>query len=189
MVALPTPAMNKRLSFLPSSLEEMSWWTPLREGMTALLSSRKGNLPLLTHLSLCSSGKTETIRCIAAALSDKRIQVLTYNKQLMSDTAMRLKSYDNVSIHTYHGFVTQIYKIPCPDDSLLNAYVEGRSDFERREVIPATDILIIDEAQDLTPLLYKLVSTICHDLNSSPQLVILGDRDQVCILCLAKYLE
>jgi hypothetical protein len=157
----------------------------LQEGTMTLLQSTK--TAFLTNLF--SSGKTATIEFIAAALSHKTIRVLTYNRQLMNDTAVRLKSYDNVSVHTFHAFVTRIYNVLCPDDSLLNTYVERRNNFERREIIPATDILIIDEAQDLTPLLYNLLLTICHDLNSSPQLVILGDRDQVWILCLAKYLE
>jgi hypothetical protein len=47
------------------------------------------------------------------------------------------------------------------------------------ETIPLVDILIVDEAQDLTPLLYELVLRICKDSPSPPQLVILGDQYQV----------
>ena len=106
-----------------------------------------------------------------------------YNTQLKNDTATRLKPFNKVSVHTFHGFVSQIYRYPCPDNTSLKSYLVKRRNSVKRETVleerDRPDILIVDEVQDLSSLLYELVLWICYDADSFPQLIILGDRDQV----------
>lgn len=62
---------------------------------------------------------------------------------------------------------------------MLNSYLMERRKSTETETIPLVNILIVDEVQDLNPLLYELVLRICKDSCSPPQLVILGDQYQV----------
>jgi hypothetical protein len=120
-----------------------------------------------------------TIQLIADALASKKIQVLTYNRQLKEDTTKRLNPFPNASVNTFHGFVSQNYQHSAHNDTALQSFLFQRRSSNQSHFIPPMDILVIDEAQDLDPLLYELVLRICSDTGSSPQLVVLGDQRQV----------
>jgi len=128
---------------------------------------------------LSCSGKTSTIELIAKELASKRIQVLTYNRLLSHDTEKRLRPFgEMVSVNTFHSFVGRHYHYPTPTDIELEKFHKEPVSCDK-ESIPPVDILILDEAQDLDPLLYKTVLRICSDVGTHPLLVILGDEKQV----------
>ena len=110
-----------------------------------------------------------------------RILWLTYNRHLRLDTLARLRSLGldgPVDCHTYHSFCTAAFA-PAPTDEGIRAVVEGG--LPPREYCPLAfdwDLIGLDEAQDLSPLLIRFVR---HALGFAPprtRLLVLGDRHQ-----------
>ncbi|KAH6608360.1 hypothetical protein Trco_001706 [Trichoderma cornu-damae] len=130
------------------------------------------------------SGKTATAEAIAAAHPDKRIAVILYSKSLQLETQRRLLAYPNCESLTYHGMASRLFGgIVCHDAKLW----EHRRRVLHRKELPEWnfepyDIIILDEFQDCTELLFWL--TICFILankrksGQSARLVVLGDERQ-----------
>lgn len=126
--------------------------------------------------SVAGSGKTTTILHIAKMYNDK-ILVLTYNRRLKIETrdkihALKLK---HVEVHNYHGFCCKYYNGNCYTDKGINDII--KNDISKRFNFKF-DKIILDEAQDITPLYYKLIFKIIKDNKIRPKLCILGDRYQ-----------
>ena len=124
--------------------------------------------------AVAGSGKTTTILHIANTLMNMNILLLTYNKKLRLETnnKKKLLNVKNLEIHTYHSYCVRY----------LN--MKGYTDYELRESLENIitnsikyDIIIIDEAQDLTELYFNLVSKIINN-NLKSRLLIMGDRYQ-----------
>jgi len=129
--------------------------------------------------SVAGSGKTTTVLNIAKVLDPHPILLLTYNQRLKLETRERVKDMciENMHVHSFHSFAVKHYKRDC------------FTDFELAEVItsnpePFFDYkyshIIIDEAQDLTPLYYRFVIKVIQDNqhHKPPHMCILGDRNQ-----------
>lgn len=123
--------------------------------------------------SVAGSGKTTLIQFIATEMPEKEVQVFTYNRRLMDESNARFADLPNARVFTYHSFVSRYY-CPAKDDVGINRALS----MPPKKSIPAIDILILDEAQDITPVYYKLVCKILRDLPTIPQLCIVGDRYQ-----------
>lgn len=122
--------------------------------------------------AVAGSGKTTTIQRIVSLNNDKRIQVLSYNKNLCLDTKQRLINYPKIKINTIHSACGRLYGGKCNNDTLLS--LMRKKVLQRPETI---DLLIIDEAQDLYPILYEMIRKIMLDTDTK-QVVVLGDRNQ-----------
>lgn len=128
--------------------------------------------------SVAGSGKTTINLHIALQNKDKNILLLTYNSRLRLETKQRLLKNDikNLEVHTYHSFCVKYYKNKCYTDegiiSILNNNLINKYNFKY-------DIIILDEAQDITPIYYKLIHKILKDnLNENIKLCLLGDKHQ-----------
>ncbi len=66
----------------------------------------------------------------------------------------------NVETHSFHAAAAKYYAPECRNDETLRTVVDG--DWPPRLKI-TVDVLVIDEAQDLTPLLHKFVLKILRD--------------------------
>src|SRR3989304_31972 len=57
------------------------------------------------------SGKTTTVLQVASAFPSKRMFLVTYNRKLKDDTAMKISisRLSNISAYTYHGLATRSY--------------------------------------------------------------------------------
>src|SRR5437868_3152931 len=110
--------------------------------------------------AVAGSGKTTTNIMISQALQEKNILLLTYNKQLKFETREKIKKYDltNLVCHSYHSFCVNNYdKTAYTDDKILtiiNNNMVPNNNFDY-------DLIILDEAQDITPVYYKLINKIC----------------------------
>lgn len=141
--------------------------------------------------AVAGSGKTTTIVFIAERFPDKRILILTYNQKLKEETRHRLADHEHVDVHNYHSLVHNLFKSPCHDDKMMSDFLadqqKQRNDptlaattrapsFE----IPAYDLIVLDEVQDMTMLFYQLVYFLrsCIPSATNPQLCCLGDRMQ-----------
>ena len=129
--------------------------------------------------SVAGSGKTTTNLHIATKYKKDNILLLTYNAKLKLETRKKVNQLGltNLEVHSYHSFCVKYYKRDCFTDSgmikLLKEDASKLSDF-------SYDIIILDEAQDITPLYYKLICKLFFDNKSkkSCKICILGDRYQ-----------
>lgn len=129
--------------------------------------------------SVAGCGKTTSNLHIAKEFNDKNILLLTYNAKLKIETREKIKELNiyNLETHSYHSFCVKYYNYKCYTDStitnILNEKTPPLRDFHY-------DIIILDEAQDLTPLYFELVVKIYQDNLSSKEtkLCLLGDQYQ-----------
>lgn len=142
----------------------------------------------LTVCAVAGSGKTTTCKHIISLIPNKKILLLLYNKELAKETKKKLKTFDNVEVKTLHSFIQNKYSIDCSNDRGLYKLVNNNI---KKIVNLDYDLIIIDEAQDLTSLMYNSIKIIIRDFNIH-QIILLGDLKQ-CIYSFRganpKYLE
>lgn len=132
--------------------------------------------------SVAGSGKTTTVLGIAAANPHKNILLLTYNARLKTESRIRTQAagLHNLEVHSYHAMGVKYYSDACSTDIGSAVYC----DLPTRAPMPRYHFLIIDEAQDVTGLLYGFVAKVMRDHQSAhsgsliPTLVVLGDENQ-----------
>ncbi len=112
--------------------------------------------------AVAGSGKTTTILHIAHANPSKKVMLLTYNARLKDETRERvlLNNIENLEAHSYHAFCVKYYSRMAHTDIGIQ-YILDNNTKPIQDII--FDILIIDEAQDMTPLLYNIASKIIQD--------------------------
>lgn len=125
--------------------------------------------------AVAGSGKTTTSLHIISSLQKKRILLLTYNTILKEETRhkVKLRGFSNVTVDSYHSICIKHYMNNCCDDFAIQFIVDNN-------ITPYNtlyyDIIILDEAQDLSSLYFKLVQKIIYDNESRyVQLCIIGD--------------
>lgn len=144
--------------------------------------------------SVAGSGKTTTAISIAATFSTANILLLTYNTRLKNETQKRFQDYKNVTVNNYHSYIVKTYQYPCKDDREMKRFLDmslqrssaapQHANISTQQQSPLYDILIIDEIQDMTPLLFRLIRRIVEDMKkhsqfkSLPRFAILGDVRQ-----------
>lgn len=128
--------------------------------------------------AVAGAGKTTVSLLLASEYPDKNILLLTYNKKLKEETREKIIKYNikNMEIHSYHSFSVKYYFRESFTDKgikeFLKKHIEPKSKFNY-------DIIIIDEAQDISNLYYQLICKIYDDnVNKKARLCILGDKFQ-----------
>jgi hypothetical protein len=128
--------------------------------------------------AVAGSGKTTTSLFIANQNRDKNILLLTYNAKLKLETRDRVNKLglDNLEVHSYHAFcVKYLNKGACKDDGILR-FLNLK---DKTTIKPYNfDIIIVDEAQDMNPIYYRLLLTIIKLQATRPQLIVVGDKKQ-----------
>lgn len=122
--------------------------------------------------AVAGSGKTTTAMFIAKTYPDKKILMLTYNKQLQMDNTQRCKHLTNMEIYTMHAYCGQLYKGGCFTDRDMYRLIEKKPNKQLDY-----DIIIIDEAQDMIELYYKFVLVI-DSICKEHTLCLIGDKYQ-----------
>lgn len=120
------------------------------------------------------SGKSTTILSTALALPHKRFLLITYNKSLRKEIQEKVVELGikNVAVHTYHSLAVAIYDPEAFVDKAMRLLVQQGKPPLR--LIPA-DTIVLDEAQDMTFLYFRLIVKYIKDLNTPIQLMVLGD--------------
>jgi hypothetical protein len=131
------------------------------------------------------SGKSTTILSLAQSLPHLRILQFTYNKMLrleIKDKVTTLK-LSNLEVHTFHSFAVKHYTDEAAVDTGIRHLLT--SDMPVRHPIPAYDVVVLDECQDMTQLFFQLVHSkaLKNMMDTAPpdhkvQLVVLGDAMQ-----------
>jgi len=128
--------------------------------------------------SVAGSGKTTTNLHIAKHFSDHNILLLTYNARLKFETRDRImkENIENLEAHSYHSFCVNYYNPRAYTDAPIKTLVD--KDKKPIVEIEKYDIIVVDEAQDITPLFYKLVKKIYKDFAPGAKICIFGDKNQ-----------
>lgn len=124
------------------------------------------------------SGKSTTILSVTQQLPSKKFIQLTYNSMLCSEIKTKKENLklDNLNVFTYHSLIVKYYSSDAYTDTALRRILYNK--IPPRVPIPAFDILVIDEAQDMTFLYFKIIIKFCRDIGKPVQLFILGDYMQ-----------
>ena len=122
--------------------------------------------------AVAGTGKTTLILEIAKVLSSQKILQITYNKSLKFEVRGKTKSMgiDNLTIHTYHSLAVCYYSCTAHVDNEIKKIVTNNKESNRK--IPEFDMIVIDEAQDMTLLYYQLMVKFIKDIGSPIQLLI-----------------
>jgi len=143
---------------------------------------------ILTHVSnglnvvgdcVAGSGKTTSVLLLAQAFPDIKILQITYNSQLKFEVRKKAKMLNikNIEIHTYHSLCVRYYNRNGHTDDGIRSVLECNQ--PPITYIPYIDLLILDEAQDMSLLFYGLVKKFKKDNpRHIPQMVVLGDKYQ-----------
>jgi hypothetical protein len=127
--------------------------------------------------SVAGSGKTTCSLFIAKNFHNLKILQLTYNKRLKLETREKVIKNDikNLEVHSYHSFCVKNYDRTCFKDENINSILKLKKP-PLNEI--NFDLLIIDEAQDMTPLYYELFCKIFKDNKQNSKICIFGDIKQ-----------
>lgn len=122
--------------------------------------------------AVAGSGKTTTILFIAQKYPEN-ILLLTYNKRLKMETRNKknLLNINNLEVHSYHSYCNNYYS-RCWNDFDMLKIINTRVPSKNKKTYK---YLILDEAQDITPLYYELVLRI---RNPDLKICLLGDKKQ-----------
>lgn len=147
----------------PMSDEQRVIYEHIRDGKNVVVDACAG------------SGKSTTILSIATCMPNHHFIQLTYNSMLCAEIKTKAEQLglSNIQIYTYHSLAVRYYSNAGYTDTMIRRVLSHNS--EPRATIPRTNILVIDETQDMTMLYFKLVIKFCKDHGDPIQLLILGD--------------
>jgi len=130
--------------------------------------------------AVAGSGKSTTVLSIAKEMNDSQLLQLTYNSSLRTEIKekTRVLNLKNLKIHTYHSLAVRYYLPTSYTDTGIRYILYNK--LPSRIPIPIYNIVVIDEAQDMTLVYYQLVVKFIKDMcllheNHKVQLLILGD--------------
>ena len=128
--------------------------------------------------SVAGSGKTTCNLHIASYFKNLKILLMTYNSKLKIETREKIQKLklENIEVHSYHSFCVKYYNKDCFTDTTINKIIRDKN--ERIKVF-RYDLIVLDEAQDITSLYFELICKIYKDNNNCySKLCIFGDKNQ-----------
>lgn len=135
--------------------------------------------------SVAGSGKTTlSLMCIRALMHRQvRTLILTYNANLKTETRRKVELLglsEVVEVHSFHSFGTRYWNASCRTDEALDSMISHIRDGGNFSNDPIFDFVVIDEAQDITPLYWDIITIIATHCCSKrpPQFLIIGDPRQ-----------
>lgn len=158
--------------------------TPSTEQQEIILSCQTHNLIID---SVAGSGKTTTNMFIAHTYPEQKILLLTYNAKLKLETREKAKEWGltNIEVHSYHSFCVKYYSKTAFTDAGITNFLSDSTDkkkIKKNAVLQVPfkyDIIVIDEAQDMSNTYFSLVCRIWQDNNKKDcKLIICGDVNQ-----------
>lgn len=121
------------------------------------------------------SGKSTTILSCAQADPTKRFLQLTYNSALRADILAKIAEYKitNLEVHTYHSLAVKYFLRSAHTDTGIRTLLDTQ--LEPLIIIPSFNVVVLDEAQDMTKLYYRLIVYFTKKIKGLFQMLILGD--------------
>ena len=128
--------------------------------------------------SVAGSGKTTSNLHIAKYFNNHNILLLTYNSKLKLETRGKARKIgiSNLEVHSYHSFCVKYYDNQCFTDSVIAKIIKNKNKQLEKFTF---DLIVLDEAQDITSLYYELICKIYKDNeNINTKICIFGDKKQ-----------
>jgi hypothetical protein len=128
--------------------------------------------------AVAGSGKSTTVLSIATKLISKKFIQFTYNSMLRCEIKEKTEqlAISNLDIHTYHSLAVKYYNSSAYTDTGIRHILANN--IVPRIHIPKKDVIVIDEAQDMTFLYFQFIVKYTMDMNHPFQLIVLGDYMQ-----------
>jgi len=147
---------------------------PISEEQAVVLKHIKAGQNAVVN-AVAGSGKSTTVLSIAAAMKSSKIIQFTYNSMLRYEIKEKTEALGiaNLDVHTYHSMAVKYYNASAYTDTGIRHILANK--VVPRIRIPKKDVVVIDEAQDMTFLYFQLVVKFTVDMNHPFQLIILGD--------------
>lgn len=124
------------------------------------------------------SGKSTTILSMARCVPERTVLQITYNSELRKDVKHQITQLEitNVKVHTFHSLAVRYYLVSAHTDTGIRKILYDN--LPPREPIPHFQIIVLDEAQDITYLYFQLMVKFSRDMAQPFQLMVLGDYMQ-----------
>ena len=125
------------------------------------------------------SGKSTTILNLAKQCTHMHILDCTYNRNLRLDVEAKVEELNitNLVVHNYHSLAKAFYSKDGHTDTGIREVLSQQ--MKPIKEIPCFQLIVIDEAQDMTKLYFELVLKFTNDMpNDAFQVLILGDKMQ-----------
>lgn len=147
---------------------------PISKEQSIVLNNTKNGQNSVVD-AVAGSGKSTTVLSIAAALSTQKIIQFTYNSMLRCEIKEKTAQLQisNLDVHTYHSMAVKYYHSSAHTDTGLRNILATK--MKPRIRVPKKDVIVIDEAQDMTPLYFQMVVKFTMDMNHPFLLIVLGD--------------
>ena len=126
--------------------------------------------------AVAGAGKTTTSCHLSLTYPNKRVVIVTYNKHLEIEVKQKVRGLGcNADVYTYHGLAGAVFKRVCQtDQDILNCMNNGDA---RRHGIEC-DVLVVDEAQDMTLNYFAFIHMFLGTFDTPPCLLVMGDQLQ-----------
>jgi len=128
--------------------------------------------------AVAGTGKTTLILSTANDIPDKRFLQMTYNSMLRCEVKEKIQRLriPNIKVHTFHSLAVRHYMPNAHTDTGIRYILCNKT--PPIVPIPKVDVIVLDEAQDMSLLYFQLMSKVIYDMGSPVQLFILGDYMQ-----------
>jgi len=171
--------MTKQKGTKTSKASKTLSWTPSEEQQHICDCIKKGNNVVVD--ACAGSGKSTTILSVAHTIPTKKILQITYNASLRKEFKEKVTEYGikNIDVHTYHSLAVQYFSSDAYTDAGIRRVLYHK--LLRSTDAPTYDVIVLDEAQDMSLLYYHFVlyfMQFCCDKRRKFQLLILGDYMQ-----------
>ena len=116
---------------------------------------------------MAGSGKSSTIITVARDLPKKSLLHITFNSALRLEFKEKLKTLNitNIEVHTYHSLGVKTYSKDAHTDSgLRNILYNNLKPLLIKKELPKFDIIVLDEAQDMSILYYQFIRKFLQDI-------------------------
>lgn len=147
------------------------------------------------------SGKSTTILGIAKSLPKRRFLQITYNAMLRKEFKEKVIEHGlaNIEVHTYHSLAVKYFSDEANTDTGIRHILHptgGTPRTLRQDVtMPLFDVVVVDEAQDMTFLYYRFVQFVLDVIcavppdTKDPQHKKRGRHHKVQMLVLGDYMQ
>jgi hypothetical protein len=125
------------------------------------------------------SGKSTTVLSTCRFMPQTNFLILTFNRALRLETREKVEHLGiiNAEIHTYHSLAVLYYDRNAHTDNQLMKLITKNQSLINKPNRPF-DVIVIDEAQDMTPIYFDFIKKFTSDINHPFQLLVLGDYRQ-----------
>lgn len=127
--------------------------------------------------AVAGSGKSTTVLTTLRACPEKKFLMIAFNAMLRKETMSKMEASEltNGEVHTYHSLCVKYYLESAHTDSGIRKVVMHRLPPRAEKPLPKFDVVVLDEAQDMSFLYFQWMCKFLWDAGHPFNLMVLGD--------------